>query len=463
MKSRFFVLLCVLCASVANAQIRLPEYKKTVLPNGLTLLLMEQHEVPIISFQVAIKSGSTQDPPGKEGLAGITNDLLRRGTKSKSADEISSQLDFIGATLGTTESQDSLRITAEFLKKDLATGLPLLSEILLQPAYPQAEVDKLLKRRVDEIRSSKDEPQEVMESYYQAYLYGKHPYGRPPSGDELSLPKITRDDIVGFYGAHYVSENMVMAVVGDFNATEMEKLLTAQFGALPKKTAPQAVLSAPEAVKGRRLLLVDKDDATQAYFSIGNLGIQRSNPDRVTLDVINTLFGGRFTSLINSSLRIQSGLTYGASSRFARWKQRGPFVIFSYTQNETTEKAMDMALDVLKQFHEKGPTEDQIKSARTYIKGQFGPRIETTNQLAGWIADLEVYGLDRSEVDGYFAKLDALTLGDARRVIKQYYPLEDLTFTVIGKASEISKVVKKYAPTMDTVSISAPGFGRGSK
>jgi predicted Zn-dependent peptidase len=452
-------LVLVFCGSLLQAQIRLPEYKKVALPNGLTLLLMERHAVPVVSFQVMLRTGSTEDPAGKEGVGGITNDLLRKGTKSKSADQISAQLDFIGATFGSTESFDSLRVTAEFMKKDLATALPLLAEILRQPAFPQSEVEKLLQQRVDEIRSSKDEPDSVINDYYRTYLFGKHPYSRAPGGDEKTLPKLTRADIAGFYESHYVPENIVISVAGDFSAAELEKQLTEQFGSMPKKALAAKPLAAPETVKGRRLLLVDKDDATQTYFNIGNVGIERVNPDRVAVDVVNTLFGGRFTSMINSALRIQSGLTYGAVSRFNRPRQRGPFFIFSYTQNETTEKAMDMALDILKQFHEKGPTEEQIKSSRSYIKGQFGPRVETTDELAGWMADLELYGLDRAEVDDYFARLDKVTLADARRVIQKYYPLEDLTFTVVGKSAEIAKVIKKYAPKMDTISITEPGYG----
>ena len=197
--------------------------------------MMERHAVPIISFQVALRTGSTEDPAGKEGLGGITNDLLRKGTKSKSADQISAQLDFIGATFGTTENFDTLRVTAEFLKKDLPAGLALLSEIVRQPAFTQTEVDKLLKQRVDEIRSSKDEPDGVINDYYRGYLFGKHPYSRPPGGDEKSLPKITRADIAAFYENHYVPENMVISVAGDFSAAEMEKELAAQFGSMPKK------------------------------------------------------------------------------------------------------------------------------------------------------------------------------------------------------------------------------------
>lgn len=456
-----FLLSLVAChLSLAQSSVlRLPPFKKTRLPNGVTLLLMEQHEVPIVSFTVALRCGSTSDPAGKEGLAGITNDLLRKGTRTRTAEQISAELDFVGGTLNTVESADFLHIYAEFLKKDAAAGLALLADLLRDATFPQAEIDKLLKQRVDQIRSSKDQAQGVIGTYYNAFLYGKHPYGRPPQGDERSLAAITRDDVVRFYEQNYVAENLVIAVVGDFSTPEMEKLLSGHFEALLRMGTPAARMPQPTERKGRHLLLVDKPDSTQSFFRIGNLGIARTNPDRVALEVVNTLFGGRFTSLLNSELRIKSGLTYGANAYFDRRWDRGPFAIASYTRNATTGKAMDMALDILKELHEKGPTEAQLLSARTYVKGQFPPRIETTDQLASLLADLELFGLDESEVNDFRRRVDAVTVADARRVIRQYYPLENLVFVVIGKAAEIAPVVKKYAPDMQTRPISEPGFG----
>ena len=228
-----------------------------------------------------------------------------------------------------------------------------------------------------------------------------------------------------------------MAVVGDFDAAEMAKQLAAVFGAWPAKAAPPvAVADAPE-VKGRRLLLVDKPDSTQTYFRIGNVGIARSNPDRVPIEIVNTLFGGRFTSMINTELRIKSGLTYGANSGFAEWKAKGPFFVNSYTGNATTEKALDMTLDVLKRLREKGISDDDLKSAKAYLKGQFPPDIETSDQLAGVLSELVFNGLDEREINTYYAKIDAVTMADVNRVIKQYFPLDNLVIVLVGKASEI--------------------------
>ena len=465
MKRLFILSLALLLALPALAPaaqedggLKLPPYKKVKLKNGMTLLLMEQHEVPVISFNYLIRAGSIADPAGKEGVAALTAGLLRKGTKTRTADQISAELDFIGGLMGAGASYDYTNGTAEFIKKDIGKGLDLLGDVLLNPTFPQDEVSKMLKQRIDNIKSSKDQAQAVIGTYYNAYLYGSHPYARPVGGDEKSLAAITRDDVQKFYQAYYSPSSTVMAVAGDFNSAEMERMITDKFGAWSAKAAPAVQLAEPQPVTGKRLLLIDKPDSTQTFYQIGNVGINRTNPDRVYIEVVNTLFGGRFTSMLNSELRINTGLTYGARSGFDERKVRGPFMISTYTRNQTTERAIDMTLDILKRLHEKGITEEELKSAKSYIKGQFPPDIETTDQLAALIAELEFYGLDESEINNYYAKIDSMTLADARRVIKEYFPLDNLVFVLIGKADEIGALSKKYAPKVDTKTITQQGF-----
>jgi zinc protease len=463
--SRIFRILLLLAglalpaAAQTTGELKLPPYKSVKLKNGLTLLLMEQHEVPLISFSAIVGAGGVADPAGKEGIASVTAGLLRKGTKTRTADQISAELDFIGGQLGAGAGADSSSIFAEFVKKDLAKGLDLLTDVMMNPSFAPDETTKLLKQRLDGIKSAKDQPQAVIGQYYSAYLFGKHPYARPAGGDEISLAAIMRDDIAKFYEANYVPGNTILAVVGDFQTAEMEKILTDRFSAWPAKaSAPSHVPDAAPAT-GKRLLLVDKPDSTQSFFWIGNVGISRTNPDRVGIQVVNTLFGGRFTSWLSTELRIKNGLTYGASSFFDRRLARGGFAITSFTPNATTERCIDLALEQLKRLHEKGLTEEELKSAKAYIKGQFPPSIETSDQLANLIATLRFYGLGDEEINTFYSKIDAMTLADAKLVIQQYFPLDNLVFVVIGKASEVGTVVKKYAPKVDTLSISAPGFG----
>jgi predicted Zn-dependent peptidase len=336
--------------------------------------------------------------------------------------------------------------------------MDLLSDVLLNPTFPQDEVTKMVKQRVDGIKAAKDEAQAVIGTYYNAYLYGSHPYARPAGGDEKSLPTLTRDDVVKFYQTHYSPSTAILAVAGDFNTADMERSLAEKFGQWSAKPAPETKLPEVAPVQGKRLLLIDKPDSTQTFYQIGNVGIARTNQDRVYIEVVNTLFGGRFTSMLNTALRINSGLTYGARSSFVERKVRGPFLISTFTRNETTEQAIDMTLDLLKQLHDKGISEEDLKSAKTYIKGVFPTSIETSDQLAALIAQLEFYGLDEREINNYYAKIDSMTIADARRVIKQYFPLDNLVFVLIGKSSDIEKVAKKYASKLDTRNITQPGF-----
>jgi predicted Zn-dependent peptidase len=465
MKRLFIIALAVLVsitniavAKAENGGLKLPPYKKVTLKNGVTVLLMEQHEVPIISFNFIVRAGSVSDPVGKEGLASITAGLLRKGTKTRTADQIASELDFVGGVLSVDANFDYTGGVAEFVKKDINKGLDLLSDVLSNPTFPQEEVAKLIKQRVDSIKADKDSAENVIGTYFSAYMYGNHPYGRAVSGDEKSVASITRNDIASFYREHYGPSNSILAVAGDFNTAEMEQMLTGKFGAWQGNPTSGAKIKEPVPVEGKRLLLVDKPDSTQTFFQIGNLGIERTNPDRVFIQVVNTLFGGRFTSMLNTELRIKSGLTYGARSSFSQRVRPGPFTIYTYTRNETTEQAIDLALDVLKRLHEKGITEQELKSAKEYLKGQFPPTIETTDQLAALIAQLEFYGLDAGDINNYYTKIDSMTLADAGRVIKQYFPADNLVFVLIGKASEIGQLAKKYAPKVDTKPISQPGF-----
>jgi len=446
------------CAGAAAQSIHLPPHEKVSLKNGLTLLLLEKRGVPMVSFQAIVKTGAAADPTGQEGLAAVTAGLLRKGTQTRSARQFAADLDFIGGSFDANSGPDFTGVSAEFLAKDLARGLDLFLDGLLHPSFPQAEVEKLLAHNVDEVRSAKDNPQQVLGRYFSGYLFAGRSYGRPESGDELSLKRIDREAIVKFYDSNYVPGNTILTVAGDFNAAEMRKKLEDALSAWAAKKVPAVTVAAAEPVTGKRLLLVDKPDATQTYFAIGNVGTRANDPDRVAILVVNSIFGGRFTSLLNEALRVESGLTYGASSRFDSRKQPGTFGMYSYTRNETTVAALDMALDVLRKFHKDGISAEQLAATKSYIKGQFPPSIETSSQLAWTIARNEFYGLDDSEVNQLEARLDAVTPEIARQVIEKHFPADNLVFVLIGKASVIAPLVQKYAEKQDARPVSDPGF-----
>jgi zinc protease len=451
-----------LTTAASPQTIKIPPHERIVLKNGLTVLLMEKQGVPIVSFAALVKSGSAADPVGQEGLAAQTAELLRKGSKKRSAQQFAADLDFIGGSFESGASPDFTTISAEFLTKDLNKGLDLFADALLQPTFPQEEVDKSLAQSLDGVKGSKDDPRQVLPIYYYAYLYGARGYGRPEDGDENSLKKINRDSITKFYAANYAPGNTILAIAGEFNAAELRKQLEATFGAWPAKPVTPVVIPAIPASKGKRLLLIDKPDATQTYFAIGNIETTVSDPDRVAIRVVNTIFGGRFTSMLNEALRVESGLTYGVRSSFDPRKEPGPYGIYTFTKNDSTVQAIDMALAVLQKLHKDGISEEQLKSAKSYVKGQFPPTIETSRALAQRIASNEFYGLDDNEVNQLEARIDAVTPEIARQVIQKHFPEDNLVFVLIGKASAIGPAVKKYAEKQDAREISAPGFWPGN-
>jgi len=451
-------------ASAAWAQkLQMPPHEKVVLKNGLTVLLLEKHSVPMVSVAGIVKAGGLADPAGQEGLASTTAGLLRKGTKTRTAQQFAGDIDFIGGTFEADAGADYSSFAGEVLSKDTAKGMELVSDALLHPTFPQAEGDKLLAQSVDGVKAAKDSARDVIFQYYEGYLYNGKEYGRPTSGDEISLKKIQRDAIVKFYDSYYTPGNTILAVAGDFKPAEMKKKIEEIFDAWPAKAAPAVKEDAAGPMKAKKLLLVNKADATQTYFVIGNVGISATDPDRVAIEVVNTVFGSRFTSMLNEALRVESGLTYGATSFFSMQKEPGPFAMFSFTRNETTGQAIDLGLEILKKLHTNGITAEQLSSAKSYLKGQFPPTIETSGQLARLIVRHEFLGLDDSEVNQFEQRIDGVTPEMAKQAIAKHFPLDNLTFVLVGKSSEVAPMVKKYSEKQDAKEISAPGFWPGYK
>lgn len=455
------VLVFAAAALLCAAQVKLPSYSREVLPNGAVLLLMPRAGVPLVHFRVMVRGGAESEPRELAGVAGMTAQLLRRGTAKRTADQFSEELDSLGGSFGALlegSTSSATTINAEFLKKDFDHGLDLVADALLHPTFPEAEVKKAVARAIDGQKSLKDNPPSAIRNYFLPFFYGRnHPFGNP--ADETTLGRIGRAEVNAYHQRLYCGRNLIVALTGDFDAAAAKTALARVFGAAPAGTA-FAWPAAPELPRKSKLLLIDKPDATQTYFEIAQPGISRSSDDRTRMTLINTLFGGRFTSMLNDELRVNSGLTYGASSILDTPRVPGAISISTYTKVETTVRAMDMALDVLKRLNTPGISAEQLASVKAYTKGLYPTRaLETIDQLASVLTSIELYGLTRDEVDGYFGRIDAVSLADAKAAAGRYYRPDGLVFVVLGPAAKIRDQVKKYAPTVTEVSITDAGWG----
>lgn len=455
------LLALALLATLASAQqVKLPPFETVTLPNGLRLILSSRKEIPMVTVRVLVRGGAEADPAEKAGLGDLTGELLQRGAGNLDAAAFAARLDSLGAELSVDTDAQATTVAMEFLAKDASAALALLTDALARPAFSEAEVKKALAESIDAVKAGKDDPGDALRSYAAAMMFGPtHPYGR--AVDELSLGRISRDDIRAFHRRYYAGRNMIAAIVGDFDPAAMKALAAATLGSLPPGEAHTWLARFPAPVHPKpRLLLVDKPDATQTYFAIMLPGVERGHPDRAALTLVNTLFGGRFTSMLNDELRVNSGLTYGAGSRVQWNRLPGAIVISSYTKNETTVEAIDLALAVLARLTAKGIDAPQLASGKAFIKGIYPTEnLETDAQLAHILGDLELFGLNRGEVDDLFSRLDSVTPASATAAARRYYAAANLQFCLVGKASEIQNKVAKYAKDYKVIRITDPGFG----
>jgi zinc protease len=439
------VALAAPLAAQLAAQVKLPPYTRDVLPNGTVVYLVPKPGLPLVNFRVVVKGGKESEPAGLAGLATLTAGLLRRGTTQSTADQFAEELDGLGGAFGVNAGREAVDISAEFLKKDFDRGLTMVADAVLRPAFPEAEVKKALARAADGVKSLKDNPAAAITNFYDTLFFGAaHPYGRVT--DEASIDSMRRDDIVAYHKRIFAGRNLVVIVAGDFDPATATRRVAETFGAAPAGTAFEWTADQPPAAAAR-VLLIDKPDATQTYFVIAQPGARRTSPDRTALLLVNTLFGGRFTSMINEELRINTGLTYGARCQVDQSRLTGGLYISSYTRTETTERALDLSLEVLKRLRTQGISADQLASAKAYTKGTYPPQtVQTADQIAAVLGDMELFGLGRDEVDGFFARVDGVTLEQANAAVQKYYRTDNLTFVLLGNASKIRTAAAKYGP-----------------
>ena len=447
LKSFLFIVAATvlhLAVTAQSVQFKLPKYEKFTLKNGLTVYLMEQHEVPMVNVSVILPAGAIYD--GQQyGLASLTATALKHGTKSMSKSVLEEELDFIGASLNTYASKESAGLSAKFAAKDADKVLSIVRDVLISPVFDAREFEKEKQRTLVGLEQAKESPRSVIDDYYSGMLYAGHVYSNPVSGRISTVGKITVEDVKKFYNSFYMPNGAAIAVVGDFNPKDMKAKLTSLFSNWAKGAAPSDVANKPVTNPiGAQVLLVNKDDARETTFYIGGPGIKRSNPDYVAVEVINTILGGRFTSWLNDELRVNTGLTYGARSNFSPLKNAGTFQISTFTATKNTEAAMDKALEVYNRLHTKGIDEATLTSAKNYVKGQFPPRYETSGQLASLLTQMFWYGFDESFINNFQKTVDELTADKAKEIVAKYFPKNNLQFVMVGKAEEVRKIAAKY-------------------
>ena len=424
--------------------LKLPAIQKTKLANGLPVWLVEHHEVPLAQVNLIVRSGSAADPIGKYGIGNLTAAMLDEGAGPRSALELADAIDFLGANVATTSTFDLSAIRLSVPVARLGDALPLMADIALRPTFPAAELERLRKERLTALLQAKENVAGLVQLAFPRVVYGPiHRYGTSATGLPPALEAMTVDDLRAFYRGHYRPDNATLIVVGDVTQASLMPMLEKTFGVWKNegmRPLDAAVPTAPQLTK-RQVFLVDKPGAVQSQIRIGWVGVPRSTPDYVALEVLNTVLGGSFTSRLNQNLREKHGYTYGASSAFDMRGSAGPFLATAGVQTDKTGDALKEFFIELDGILAQIPA-DELEKAKNYVALSFPGEFETTGDLARKLEDLVVHNLPEDTYANFVSAVTRLTAADLQRAAARYIQPEKMAVVVVGDRSAIEGPIR---------------------
>jgi predicted Zn-dependent peptidase len=423
--------------------LKLPPIERRVLPNGMTLLVVEQHELPIADFLLVVGSGNEADPAARAGLASLTASLLREGTSTRTSPQIADQLSFLGASLTTGSAWDMSQASLHTPTTQLDSALVLFADVVMHPSFPQKEVERLKRQRLTELLQAKDRARDIADRVFASVLYGNvHPYGHPAMGTEESTKAVTRTEVKNFYDTYYRPNNATLIVVGDLTADDVERRARTLFGAWTRRTVPDTrypqIAASPAAPT---IYLVDKPGAPQSSIRIGNIGVPRSTSDYFALQVMNTILGGSFTSRLNQNLREKKGYTYGAGSGFAMRRQAGPFQARAEVTGTKTDSSLVEFLRELRSIRDTVSV-TELSRAKRYLQLGLPSDFETTTDIALQLVPVVLYGLPADYYSTYVQQIENVSQSDVQRVARQYVDPSKMSIVVVGDRASVESALR---------------------
>jgi zinc protease len=423
-------------------QVSLPPITTRQLPNGLRLMIVEQHELPLADFVLLVGSGSTADPASKPGIANLLSAMLREGTTTRKSLEIADQIAFLGIRLSPTSSWESSTLSLHTPTAQLDSALALFADVALHPSFPANEFERVRKTQLTELLQLRDQGAAIASIAFPAIIYGNaHPYGAPAQGTEASVKALTTGDLQSYYQANFRPNNATLIVVGDVTPAQVEQKINALFGSWQRADIPQINYTDPPKSGTTTIFLIDKPGAAQSSFRIGAVGVPRSTQDYFALTVMNTILGGSFSSRLNQNLRETRGYTYGAGSRFDMRRAAGPFLASAEIVTAKSDSALLEFMKELNGIRQVVPPAE-LSRAKRYLQLQLPGNFETTQQIAAALVPVGLYGLPLDYYNNYVQNIEGVTQADVARVAQQYINPGSLAVVIVGDRKTIEAGLK---------------------
>ncbi len=426
-------------------KIQFPAFQQRELPNGLRLVVIEQHETPSASIQLLLPAGRVYAPAGKAGLASATAALLREGTATRSSQQIAEAIDSVGGDLGISASTESGIGSVQVTSDQLDLGLDLLADVILHPTFPAEEIERWRSQTLSGLQINQTDPSYLATAAFERVLFADHPYGQPELGTPESVRGLTREDLAAFHKRQYVPNQAILAIVGDVKPEDAFARAERYFGGWKKGEDARIPPVKPAARERPEILVVDKPDAVQTEIRAGHVGIAYTDPDHFAAQVYDSVLGGSSSARLFDEVRRKRGLAYGASSSFLMVTQPGYFRVSTSTKTESTVEALNVMLDIVRGLEKNPVPAEELSARKTYITGAFPLEIETPEGIASQVLEAMKYGYGKEFLESYRDRITAVTAEEVRSFADRRIEPDRVMVVLVGNAKAFAgELEKKY-------------------
>jgi zinc protease len=442
-------------APSAPRSVKFPTPAERTLKNGLRVVVVEKHDVPVVAAELTFKSGAEVDPATLAGLADFTAELVNKGTKKRSAPEIAEAVEALGGQLDASAGFDSSSISVAAMSSKIDPLFEIFADVARNPTFKDDEIERYRQQVLDDLTVAFSRPGTLATYVGMRVLYGDSPYGHPASGTPESIARIKRDDIVKLHETYYRPDNAVLVIGGDITLEAGVKLAEKYFGdwAKPASALPAAPASAGTVEKGlkRRVVVVDKPDAGQAAVMLIRPGLKRADKDYYTAVVANSILGGSYSSRLNQEIRIKRGLSYGARSTLDLRRDVGPFYAMTQTKNESGAEVASLLASELQRLADAPIPNDELTPRKATLSGGFARGLETIAGLVSRVSSYALYGLPLNLADEFISSVDKVSETSVRTFVGSRIGAKDASIVIVGNASAFLPALKKEFPNVEVI------------
>jgi zinc protease len=417
---------------------------RAVLENGLPVLVAEWPKLPVVSIRLMLFSGGGRDPEGLEGLASATAELLSRGTRRWNADELNARMEELGGRLGVDAGTDSSVVGTTVPSENAAEAFNVLAEVAAHPRFAPAEVARAKRRLAAEIENGLDDPGTVAGRAIRTLAFPGHPYGRPTTGTLKSAARLSRSAVSGFHRREFGPKNAVLIVVGDLPAATAMDLADSTFGRWKSGAQRHQAFPEPGALPGAPIVVIHKPGATQVQVRVASRGVARASPEFLAGEVCATALGGLFTSRLMQALRVEAGLTYGASAWLAPHVAGGAVYLQSSTQTESVGRLIAKMLEVAAKARDPGISPDELERSRNFLCASFPFEVETSSQLTQVLGEVELFGLPHDYVARFGERMRGVTDDAVSQFARRYLPDKNFAVVAVGEGKTLAKQLEPF-------------------